>query len=165
VAIRHSQPGQVLHSAIPCGASHSFLPTSSPSSTSARRPVLASVKRGIARHPANVLRASCPQIRLSGLRNFELPSAHGQHPAADGKLRRIPESHGWHEVCLGLRRDCGHSHLARPYFAGARRGDAGTPFVQRFAEGPAARAFADIVRPILLNLQNQTTTIGHKSTA
>ena len=32
-------------------------------------------------------------------------------------------------------------------------GDAGTPFVQRFADSPAARAFADIVRPILLNLQ------------
>ena len=32
-------------------------------------------------------------------------------------------------------------------------GDAGTPFVQRFAASPAALAFADIVRPILLNLQ------------
>lgn len=32
-------------------------------------------------------------------------------------------------------------------------GDAGTPFVQRFAESPAARAFADIVRPLLLSLQ------------
>ena len=32
-------------------------------------------------------------------------------------------------------------------------GDAGTPFVQRFAAGSAALAFADIVRPILLNLQ------------
>ena len=32
-------------------------------------------------------------------------------------------------------------------------GDAGTPFVKRFADSPAARAFADIVRPILLNLQ------------
>ena len=31
-------------------------------------------------------------------------------------------------------------------------GDAGTPFVQRFAESPAAHAFEDIVRPILLNL-------------
>ena len=32
-------------------------------------------------------------------------------------------------------------------------GDAGTPFVQRFAESPAAHAFKDIVHPILLNLQ------------
>lgn len=32
-------------------------------------------------------------------------------------------------------------------------GDAGTPFVERFAESPAAQAFAEIVRPILLKLQ------------
>jgi ATP-binding protein involved in chromosome partitioning len=32
-------------------------------------------------------------------------------------------------------------------------GDAGTPFVQRFAESPAARAFEDIVRQILLDLR------------
>lgn len=31
-------------------------------------------------------------------------------------------------------------------------GDAGTPFVQRFAGSPAAQAFAEIVRPILANL-------------
>ncbi len=32
-------------------------------------------------------------------------------------------------------------------------GDAGTPFVQRFAGSPAAQAFAEIVRPILSNLR------------
>jgi predicted Fe-Mo cluster-binding NifX family protein len=32
-------------------------------------------------------------------------------------------------------------------------GDAGTPFVQRFAESPAAQAFAEVARPILLKLQ------------
>jgi ATP-binding protein involved in chromosome partitioning len=32
-------------------------------------------------------------------------------------------------------------------------GDAGTPFVQRFAESPAAQAFEGIVRPILLELR------------
>jgi Mrp family chromosome partitioning ATPase len=32
-------------------------------------------------------------------------------------------------------------------------GDAGTPFVQRFADSPTAQAFADIVRPILANLR------------
>ncbi len=32
-------------------------------------------------------------------------------------------------------------------------GDAGTPFVQRFAASPAAQAFAEIVRPILSNLR------------
>lgn len=32
-------------------------------------------------------------------------------------------------------------------------GDAGTPFVQRFAASPAAQAFAEIVRPILANLR------------
>jgi Mrp family chromosome partitioning ATPase len=32
-------------------------------------------------------------------------------------------------------------------------GDAGTPFVQRFANGPTACAFEDIVRPILLRLE------------
>ncbi|NWG76023.1 MAG: P-loop NTPase, partial [Rubrivivax sp.] len=31
-------------------------------------------------------------------------------------------------------------------------GDAGTPFVQRFAGSPTALAFAEIVRPILANL-------------
>jgi len=34
-------------------------------------------------------------------------------------------------------------------------GDAGTPFVHRFAESPAAHAFEDIVRPILLSLQRE----------
>ena len=32
-------------------------------------------------------------------------------------------------------------------------GDAGTPFVQRFADSPTAHAFAEIVRPILSNLR------------
>jgi len=32
-------------------------------------------------------------------------------------------------------------------------GDAGTPFMQRFAGSPVAKAFADIVRPILSNLR------------
>jgi Mrp family chromosome partitioning ATPase len=32
-------------------------------------------------------------------------------------------------------------------------GDAGTPFVQRFAGSPTAQAFAEIVRPILSNLR------------
>ena len=31
-------------------------------------------------------------------------------------------------------------------------GDAGTPFVQRFAGSPTAHAFEEIVRPILLSL-------------
>ena len=36
-------------------------------------------------------------------------------------------------------------------------GDAGAPFVQRFAESSAARAFEEIVRPILLSLHQDQT--------
>lgn len=36
-------------------------------------------------------------------------------------------------------------------------GDAGTPFVQRFADSPTAQAFAKIVRPILANVHSGKT--------
>jgi Mrp family chromosome partitioning ATPase len=46
-------------------------------------------------------------------------------------------------------------------------GDTGTPFVQRFAESPAAHAFERIARPILLNLQQtkQQPSDTNKATA
>ncbi len=37
-------------------------------------------------------------------------------------------------------------------------GDAGTPFVQRFATSPTAHAFEGIVRPILLRLETEHST-------
>ena len=43
-------------------------------------------------------------------------------------------------------------------------GDAGTPFVQRFAKSPAARAFETIARPILLGLQGRASSVAAKPT-